>query len=193
MRFFSTTSAAVLSIFIVATAGLPEHANDKNIILVDPATIGDNTPTISSASRPHIAVFDDDTASAADFDRFALKGGALMCALEGTDQTAGRQLQDTRNPPSAASLWVGDLRQDLHEWYWRERSPGSYSCQFNGHWQFGDTLRSLGLDGRSTLEGGDNACYRIEHWDPDKQENGQRVPVINQWYRAQNADFRVRL
>ncbi|KAH7071743.1 hypothetical protein FB567DRAFT_612413 [Paraphoma chrysanthemicola] len=137
------------------------------------------------------AFWDDDTASDAEFEKFALKGGALMCALGGTDKTAGRLLRDTRDPPSAASIWTGNLRQELHEWYWRESNPRSYACQFNGHWQFADTLRALGLNSKSTVDGGDNACYKIEHWDSSKQENGKQVPVINQWYRADNTDFRA--
>ncbi|KAF2028876.1 hypothetical protein EK21DRAFT_101493 [Setomelanomma holmii] len=124
--------------------------------------------------QPDTAYFDDGLASATDFDRFALLGGALMCGLTGSDLTAGRQIRDMRNLPSAASA-----------------SPRSYRCDFNGHWQFRDMLRGLVLNGVSVTNRGDNECYRVEHWDPEKKENGQQVPLIKHWYTADGAQYRA--
>jgi hypothetical protein len=54
-------------------------------------------------------------------------------------------------------------------------------------------MQALGLNGKPKSAGGDNACYRIEHRDPSKQENGHQVPAINQWYRIGGNDYRVSL
>ncbi|KAG9191881.1 hypothetical protein G6011_10615 [Alternaria panax] len=53
----------------------------------------------------------------------AAKGGALMCGLDGSDQIAGRQIRDTREPPSAASRYNSDIATELENWYWRETNP----------------------------------------------------------------------
>jgi hypothetical protein len=115
-----------------------------------------------------------------------------MCALVGSDQTAGRQIKDTRNPPSAASIWSGNLKQELHNWYWHEMSPSSKGCQLAG-WKFGAMLRVLGLSEKEKNKGGDNQCFRVEHWDAGKEDDeGEQVPAINQWYNVGETDYRVR-
>lgn len=149
-----------------------------------------STPSLSFANPAH--GFDgDDIADDEDWAKYTSKGGALMCGLRGTDQTAGSLMNDRRNPPSAASIWNGDLRQELHTWYWRHIDPATYSCKINDHWNFASALKSLGLNGKPTAEGGDNTCFRVEHWDPSKQENGHQVPAINQWYKVGDKEYRV--
>ncbi|KAK1908835.1 hypothetical protein P3342_006714 [Pyrenophora teres f. teres] len=133
--------------------------------------------------RPKVAFWDDDTASAEDWKTYKAKGGALMCGLEGSDQAAGRLIGDTRQPPSAASKFNGDLQTELQDWYWRRVDPATYSCSFSQHWQFPRAMESLGLSGTSKAQGGDNECFRTEHWDPERRDgNGNQIPVVNQWY-----------
>ncbi|RMZ69150.1 cytochrome p450 [Pyrenophora seminiperda CCB06] len=43
------------------------------------------------------------------WDKHVAKGERLLCLMEVSDNYAGRMLQDTRNPPSAASIWTGTL------------------------------------------------------------------------------------
>ncbi|EMD94635.1 hypothetical protein COCC4DRAFT_147813 [Bipolaris maydis ATCC 48331] len=129
------------------------------------------------------AFWDDDYASPSEWATYTTKGGALMCGLTGSDETAGSLLQDTRNPRSAASPFTSDLKSELSAWHWRSVNPSSFSCSFSTHWGFPHAMRSLGLSGTSATQGGDNHCYRIEHWEPDMQdEHGNQVPAINQWY-----------
>jgi hypothetical protein len=45
-------------------------------------------------------------ASAAYWAAAKEKGDRLICRLEATDEAAGRQFEDTRNPPSARSQWT---------------------------------------------------------------------------------------
>jgi hypothetical protein len=151
------------------------------------------TRLIRNLLLPATAFRGDDLANPADWETFSLKGSALMCALEGTDQTAGRLIKDTRNPPSAATSWSSDLKQELHDWYWRELNPTSKGGQLDDYWKFAGMMQALGLNGKSTSTGGDNACYRIEHWDPDKEENGNQVLAINQWYHVGGHNYRVSL
>lgn len=119
-----------------------------------------------------------------------------MCALQGSDQTAGLQLKDTRSPPSAASHFNTDLKTELHTWYWRSVDPASFSCSFSDHWGFSKAMQALGLSGKPASQGGDNKCYRIEHWDPEKRDdNGNQIPALNQWYNVAGIEqqFRVRI
>lgn len=45
----------------------------------------------------------------ARWTKFVEKGKHLNCLMEASDKGAGWLLKDTRNPPSAASQWTGDL------------------------------------------------------------------------------------
>ncbi|KAJ4341283.1 hypothetical protein N0V95_007289 [Ascochyta clinopodiicola] len=130
--------------------------------------------------------FDDDLASDADWKKFTDKGGALMCSLNGNDEEAGLHIGDKRTPPSAASPWTGDLTQELQTWKWSTVNPTTYSCKMNDHWKIAEATKSLGLNGQSKLEGGDNACYRVEHWDPKAG-----TPAINQWYTIDGTEYQV--
>jgi hypothetical protein len=144
--------------------------------------------------RPTVTFWDDDHATEVDWKKSAAKGGALMCALEGSDQVAGRQIRDTREPPSAASRYNSDLKTELHDWYWRETNPSTFSCSFSEHWHLAHAMRSLGLDGKPASEGGDNQCYRIEHWNPENRDDkGNQIPAINQWYSVPGHDKQYRV
>lgn len=143
--------------------------------------------------RLEMAFWDDDVASDADWDKYIHKGGALMCGLVGSDRTAGRLIKDTRNPPLAASVWSGNLKQELYDWYWREMNPSSKGCQLGG-WEFSGMLNALGLSEKEKAKGGNNQCSRIEHWDANKEDDkGHQVPAINQWYKVGDTDYRVSL
>lgn len=151
----------------------------------------DFPPSPAHHMHPETAFWDDDFASPADFQKAADKGGALNCALLGSDRTAGLLLKDKRNSPSAASIWTGDLKTELQEWYWRVQNPTSKGSELSKYWQIGAALQELGLDGTPDSEGGDNVCYRIEHWDPTREEGGKQIPAINQRYQVSEKDYRV--
>ena len=169
-----------------------EHSDPTTGSSNETSSLGNTSLNAASPSlRPAIGFFADDVASPEDFTQYANKGGALICGLTGTDKIAGTLMRDPRNPPSAASMWRGDLRQELQTWYWRNVNPATYSCKLDEHWQFPYAMRDLGLSGKPVDEGGDNACFRVEHWDPNKEENGRQVPAINQWYTVGDKDYRV--
>jgi hypothetical protein len=115
---------------IVSSSSSNARISDRNIGSISPKVTG----LESEKLRPALAFWDDDHAGEEDWNKNAAKGGALMCGLEGSDQVAGRQMKDTRQPPSAASHYNDDLRADLHNWYWRETNPSSFSCSFSKHW-----------------------------------------------------------
>jgi hypothetical protein len=194
MRLFTAAfSVALLS--HAAARVTPQFSTDTSIF--QPSTRADVKDNVVDHQadnifmRQEIAFFDDDTASAGDWATFTNKGGALVCAMAGTDRTAGILLKDTRTPPSAASVWTGDLRQELIEWYWHDLDASSKTCQINEFWELSHAMQSLGLDGRPKANDGDNECFRIEHWDSKKEDKGQRVPAINQWYKVSGANYRV--
>lgn len=114
-----------------------------------------------------------------------------MCGLNGNDENAGEQMGDKRTPPSAASPWTGDLKQELATWKWSEVDPSTYSCKMDDHWKMSSAMEALGLNGKPRSEGGDNVCFRVEHWDPKAVKDGQRIPAINQWYNVDGTDYQV--
>ncbi|KAL6703941.1 hypothetical protein ACN47E_008879 [Coniothyrium glycines] len=186
------------STLLVLSTTLP-HINARNLPPRDLPAVpiysrnntypeSDNAPP---SLRPAFGFFDDDLASAADWTTYTQKGGALMCALTSNDEAAGLLLHDKRTPPSAASIWRGDLRQEMQAWYWRDASPATFQCKLDEHWELGEAMKSLGMNGKPSSEGGDNVCYRVEHWDMHKQENGRQVPAINQWYSVAGKDYRA--
>jgi hypothetical protein len=129
--------------------------------------------------------WDDDLASNAAWLKYTAKGGALMCGLEGDDETAGRQIFDTRNPPSAASRWTG---QEQRDWYWHETAPSNSGCDFDGFWKFGGTVRALGLNTGEE----DNVCWKVVHYDPElRDERGAKVPKVVQRYEVEGRSMRV--
>ncbi|KAF1923546.1 uncharacterized protein M421DRAFT_425767 [Didymella exigua CBS 183.55] len=135
--------------------------------------------------------FDDDYASDADWEKFTKKGSALMCGLNCDDKEAGLQMGDTRTPPSSASPWSGDLRQEMAAWKWTEINPSTYSCKMNDHWKVPEAMKALKLDGKPQSESGENVCYRVEHWDPSLAENGSQIPAINQWYNIDKTEYQA--
>jgi hypothetical protein len=63
-----------------------------------------------SNTRPHISGYDPAViAEQATWDKYAARGGQLMCAMRKSDKYAGTVMEDTRVPPSAESIWTGDL------------------------------------------------------------------------------------
>jgi hypothetical protein len=135
--------------------------------------------------------FDGDPASDADFTKYALKGGALMCGLTGTDKTAGILIKDKRDPPSAASIWSGNM-QDFASWYWHDTQAQRSTCKPGQSFDLTEMMNGLGLSDLPKDEEGDNACYRTEHWDPAKKDDkNQQVPAINQWYQVGEKGYRV--
>jgi hypothetical protein len=187
-----TIALAVATATHFATAGvisaLPA-VDDAPVFDVDERNTSATLATLATLdldpSRSKVDFWYDDYASQEDWDKYIHKGGALMFGLAGNDETAGRQMEDPRTPPSARSQFNGDLQTDLQNWYWRNINPSSFSCSLAEHWHFSNALRSLRLDGRPASEGGDNTCYRVEHWDPEKRdEQGNQVAAINQWYNV---------
>lgn len=144
--------------------------------------------------NPTTAFWDDDYASETEWKTYTAKGGALLCGLHGTDQTAGLLLQDTRSPPSAASRFTSDFHTTLQTWHWRSVHPSSFSCSFSTHWAMSNALRALGLSGTPTAQGGDNECFRVEHWDPEmRDERGNQIPAVNQWYSVPGMERKYRV
>jgi hypothetical protein len=195
MKVFPIT--IVVAIYTVFACAIETSLSSARISDRD---ISDRSPKLTSRGinglHPTVAFWDDNHAADEDWSKYVAKGGALMCGLEGSDETAGRQMKDIREPPSAARPYNGDLKIELQNWYWRETNPSSFSCSFSEHWHLSYAMRSLGLDGRPTSQGGDNHCHRIEHWDPEnKNDKGDRIPAINQWYSVpgNSKQYRVSL
>jgi hypothetical protein len=58
---------------------------------------------------PEIAFGTDDDDN---WDKYVAKGNHLNCIMRASDAGAGFLIDDKRKPPSAASIWSGDLRRE---------------------------------------------------------------------------------
>jgi hypothetical protein len=67
-------------------------------------------PALNTSTESHVSGYDPKViADQATWDKYAAKGGQLMCAMRFSDKYAGTMMKDTRVPPSAESTWIGDL------------------------------------------------------------------------------------
>jgi hypothetical protein len=68
------------------------------------------SPALNTSTELHISGYDPKViADQATWDKYAAKGGQLMCAMRFSDMYAGTVMKDTRVPPSAESMWTGDM------------------------------------------------------------------------------------
>ncbi|KAI4661440.1 uncharacterized protein J4E79_005253 [Alternaria viburni] len=138
-------------------------------------------------------------ATKALWDKYLEKGNRLMCLMEATDRGAGWLSQDTRQPPSAASRWTGDLRAELKLWGWREGDMDKgWECEFT---KLGlkEAFEGLNLDPRSMYEEsgqpqeGANDCYYLQHYDERSQdsedEDGEMKDVKDQKYYVGGREY----
>ncbi|CAO2649457.1 Nn.00g068420.m01.CDS01 [Neocucurbitaria sp. VM-36] len=136
----------------------------------------------------------DEPADQETWEYFVLKGGALMCAMRNSDKFAGEWLNDARTPPSAASVWQGDLKQELTQWGWNDLLPLDSLCSYgnDGYWELEEAFKNLGLNPHDVSKGGHNECYRIEHWNPNLRDaNNRLVPAEKQEYRIGERRYRA--
>ncbi|KAF3043373.1 hypothetical protein E8E12_001895 [Didymella heteroderae] len=126
----------------------------------------------------------DDIATDATWAKYRAKGHWYGCLLDMKDELCGRALGDMRNPPSAESIWQGDLRQSILDWGWYDAFYDSdISCNFRDSTMDGvydakikiqTALEALGLSWLPFGKGGDNECHSVEHYDenllPDEGE-----------------------
>ncbi|KAI4928448.1 uncharacterized protein J4E92_005934 [Alternaria infectoria] len=115
MTFVTALVVAVAIHTVVGSIKTPLASapiSDRNITRIS----SNSTSREPNGLHPTVAFWDDDYAAEEDWNKNAAKGGALICGLEGSDQTAGRQMKDTREPPSAARPYNSDLKIELQDW-----------------------------------------------------------------------------
>ena len=110
------TSVAVLAVVVTLTICNIAKAVPKSYIRpqLPPKIEDDPQDRLGNSARLLPRDYDPDVlADQVTWDKFVLKGGALMCAMKNSDKFAGEWLNDARNPPSAASVWQGDLTREF--------------------------------------------------------------------------------
>jgi hypothetical protein len=130
-------------------------------------------------------------ASDALWQRYIAKGHHLNCIMEATDFGAGLLVQDTRNPPSAASLWNADSTI-LRKWFWHESI--NFECDFES---LTETFQGLGLNTESRYDDdgaaadGHNECLAVTHEDTndDSDITQQKYNVDGKEYTATSSYF----
>jgi hypothetical protein len=119
------------------------------------------------------------------------KGAKLAMGMIKSEAQAAAYVTPVRSP------WDGDLTAAFRIWGYRER-PGHRAdlCDFGaGQHDLQRAFAELKIDTRSSLDGGPNTCYHIEHQNGptvERDPSGQYPPVSNQWYSAGGRRLRVR-
>lgn len=110
--------------------------------------------------------------------------------MRGTDESAGHQLLDTRNPPSAASRWLQGVK-DTQDWYWWNSPYPFEECDMDGFWGLRTTFIMLGI---STVPapGGSLLCYLLRHNNVyAEREDGSPLEVLEQSYKMEGHLYHV--
>ncbi|KAJ4361646.1 hypothetical protein N0V95_001723 [Ascochyta clinopodiicola] len=137
----------------------------------------------------------NDIASDEAWNKYKAKGLYYGCLLDMSNENAGKAMNDLRTPPSAESVWQGDLRNDIPKWGWQEADYMSdVNCDFRdepttGSNRIGTALSALGLNPLPATAGGDNECYSIEHFDEALLEDEDDVPIDEQYYTVNGLDY----
>ncbi|KAF2637896.1 hypothetical protein P280DRAFT_85746 [Massarina eburnea CBS 473.64] len=127
---------------------------------------------------------EDDVASNELWQRVTCKGGRLIAAMLGSDEDAGKLIDDKRTPSSASSVWQGDLKSELSKWKWfdiptddpDEQERGNH----DGYWHVESAIEALRLNGKP---GSDNVVYTVQHSNPELMDSvGHHAPVASQTY-----------
>lgn len=179
MRFIPLTAVVASIVATAVSRHLPPEAIAQIARLQNSSGIlpdtGADSPPLPGASTPPGSWPDSDEDTDDDspyfplnypasdelWDKHVRKGSSLNCGMRGTDQGAGYQLEDTRNPPSAASRWVGGILETI-DWYWWDAGSSTEICDMGGYWGLGSTFRILGISPRSA-PGGTLQCFQLKH------------------------------
>ncbi|KAH9865863.1 hypothetical protein J1614_009450 [Plenodomus biglobosus] len=139
-------------------------------------------------------------ASDAQWKQYVDKGQHLICLMEATDEGAGYLIEDTRTPPSAASLWTGELDDELEEWFWHDHDwDQDWECDWR---RIGlkNAFEGQGLnadpafDDDGDPQDGHNECISITHFDENDVEDvhapwPQMKPVKDQHYKVRGKEY----
>ncbi|KZM22752.1 hypothetical protein ST47_g6100 [Ascochyta rabiei] len=138
----------------------------------------------------------NDIASDEAWNKYKAKGLYYGCLLDMSNESAGKAMKDLRIPPSAESVWQGDLRNEIHKWGWHKAYyMPEVNCDFRddptmGTNRIGTALSALGLSPLPASAGGDNECYSIEHFDETLMEDeDDEIPIDEQYYNINGLDY----
>lgn len=84
----------------------------------------------------------------------------------------------------------------IRTWGWHEATySAAFNCDFrddieveSSH-KIGIALASMGLSQIPVGAGGDNECYSIEHYDETLVDEGEEVPLEEQWYIVNDREY----
>ncbi|XPS74992.1 hypothetical protein M3J09_007104 [Ascochyta lentis] len=136
-------------------------------------------------------------ASDAVWDKWRMKGSHYQCLFEANDEAAGRLIEDTRTPPSAQSIWRGDMYADRLTWNWHEMYFDEDDCNFE-YLHLKDAFDALNINAYCEDDGGHNMGWGLGHYDEnrvDKITNPNAVhfpmvPVHEQTYMVGDKTYR---
>ncbi|KAH7388645.1 hypothetical protein BKA66DRAFT_511037 [Pyrenochaeta sp. MPI-SDFR-AT-0127] len=139
------------------------------------------------------------------------KGDHLVCLMQATDKGAGYLEEDKRKPPSVASPWNGDLKNEMALWGWHEAESfeKDYECDFERR-KLEVAFKGLGLNARAKYEwddekdvykpgDGHNDCISVIHYnendyeDPKPEDHKDKEPemknIVKQKYKVKDKEY----
>ena len=81
----------------------------------------------------------------------------------------------------------------MTDWGYTEGFVSYMLCDFKLYWEIGTACEALGLKTAPKMNGGDSTCYKLQHYDPNKKdEGGSLIPKSRQTYKVGDKEYRVR-
>jgi hypothetical protein len=82
--------------------------------------------------------------------------------------------------------------EELETWGYKDVPVGGPICDQKNYWNVETACNALGLNTKPASYGGDNLCYKFEHFDSSlKDENGASVPKSKQTYIVGDKQYRA--
>ncbi|KAJ4342391.1 hypothetical protein N0V87_001009 [Didymella glomerata] len=138
----------------------------------------------------HTAGYFDPNKLASDglWDKHQKKGDHYQCLFAADDEAAGRLVEDTRTPPSAQSVWKGNMYAEREIWNWHQNYFDEDNCNAEDL-HLKDAFEAIGLSTECLEEDGHNQGWSLGHYDefredPDAGPYGGMLDIIKQTYQV---------
>ncbi|KAL1654514.1 hypothetical protein SLS61_002702 [Didymella pomorum] len=120
--------------------------------------------------------------------KYRAKGDHYQCLFVADDEGAGQLVGDTRTPPSAQSIWKGNMYAERELWNWHQNYFDKDDCDIQ-YLHLVDAFKVIGLSTECEEEGGHNNDWSLGHYDefrvdPDSGHYGGILPIIKQAYQV---------
>ncbi|RMZ66235.1 vacuolar amino acid transporter 1 [Pyrenophora seminiperda CCB06] len=177
----------LITAVVHARVALPSETSIENFTRY----LGFTVPQSGNDSTVHT------TADISKFDKSVEIGRTLGAACNSKDSVARWFFKNFPNfADTCQSPFEGDARDELKTWGFDDSDELSKDvekeCDFDEYHHIKDAFDELGLDTKSSKDGGPNRCVKINHRDSlaiKRNEDGSLPSEENQYYEATGATY----